>query len=53
MVCIIRCGMAIKNVLIILGCTPTENACTLWGTKNPLLLAAKYYFGQIAVTEYS
>ena len=50
---IIKYHLAIKNMLIILECTPTEKAYTLWGTTDPLLLAAKYYFGQIAATEYS
>jgi hypothetical protein len=50
---IIKYGLAIKNMLIILDCTPTEKACTLWGTTDPLLLAAKYYLGQIAATGYS
>lgn len=50
---VIRCGMAIKKVLIILGRTPTEKSWARWGTADSLLVAANYYFGQIAVTEYS
>lgn len=53
MVGVIRCGMAIKKVLIILGRTPTEKSWARWETADSLLVAANYYFGQIAVTEYS
>lgn len=50
---VVRCGMVIKKVLIILGHTPTEKFWALWGTADSLLVAANYYFGQIAVTEHS
>lgn len=48
---IIKYGPAIKNMLIILECTPTEKACTPWETTDPLLLAAKYNFRKMVATE--